>query len=65
LSAYDSQKKAAFLCGFAGIEQATIDNFAAYIQGWLEKLKNDKKLVIIASGQAQKAANYILNISTS
>jgi len=56
---------AAFLCGFAGIEQATIDNSAAYIQGWLEKLKNDKKLVIIAAGQAQKAANYILNISTS
>jgi len=53
---------AAFLCGFAGIEHATIDNSAAYIQGWLKKLKNDKKLVIIAATQAQKAANYILGI---
>lgn len=52
---------AAFLCGFAGIEYATIDNSAAYVQGWLKKLKNDKKLVIIAATQAQKAANYILN----
>jgi len=53
---------AAFLCGFAGIEHATIDNSAAYIQGWLKKLKNDKKLVIIAAAQAQKAVNYIQNI---
>ena len=53
---------AAFLCGFAEIEQATIDNSTAYIQGWLKKLKNDKKLVIIAATQAQKAANYILGI---
>ncbi len=53
---------AAFLCGFTGIDPTTIDNSAAYIQGWLKKLKNDKKLVIIAAAQAQKAANYILGI---
>lgn len=53
---------AAFLCGFTGIEYATIDNSAAYIQGWLKKLKDDKKLVIIAATQAQKAVNYILGI---
>jgi antirestriction protein ArdC len=53
---------AAFLCGYTGIEYATIDNSAAYIQGWLGKLKNEKKLVILAAAQAQKAANYILNI---
>ncbi len=56
---------AAFLCGFTGIEYATIDNSASYIQGWLSKLRNDKKLVILAAAQAQKAANYILNISDS
>jgi antirestriction protein ArdC len=53
---------AAFLCGFTGIEYATIDNSAAYIQGWLRKLKDDKKLVIIAATQAHKAVNYILGI---
>jgi antirestriction protein ArdC len=54
---------AAFLCGFAGIENITLGNSAAYIQGWLQKLRNDKKLVIVAAAQAQKAANYIINKS--
>lgn len=53
---------ASMLCGFAGIEQQTIENSAAYIQGWLKVLKGDKKLAIIAAGQAQRAADFILNI---
>ena len=53
----------AMLCGKAKIENATIDNSASYIQSWLRKLKNDHKLIVIASSQAQKAANYILNIA--
>ena len=52
---------AAFLCGVAGIENVTLDNSAAYIEGWLRKLRHDKKLVIVAAAQAQKAANYILD----
>lgn len=48
---------AAFLCGIAGIENVTLDNSAAYIEGWLRKLRHDKKLVIVAAAQAQKAAN--------
>jgi antirestriction protein ArdC len=51
---------AAFLCGHVGIER-TIQNSAAYIQGWLRSLKNDKTLLIHAAAQAQKAADYILN----
>jgi len=51
---------AAFLCGTAGIENTTIENSAAYIQSWLEVLKNDSKMVVIAASQAQKAAEYIL-----
>jgi antirestriction protein ArdC len=53
---------ASMLCGYAGIEQETITNSAAYIQGWLSVLRNDKKLAVIAAGQAQKACDYILNI---
>lgn len=53
---------AAFLCGHAGIEQRTIENSAAYIQGWLKALKNDKKLLVMAAAQAQHASDYILNI---
>lgn len=52
---------AAFLCGHTGIENKTIGNSAAYIQGWLRKLKDDKTLLIHAAAQAQKAADFILN----
>ncbi|MDA2931531.1 zincin-like metallopeptidase domain-containing protein [Acidobacteria bacterium AH-259-O06] len=51
---------AAFLCGHCRIENRTIDNSAAYIQGWLRRLRNDKGLVIFAAAQAQKAADFIL-----
>ena len=53
---------AAFLCGHTGIENKTIDNSAAYIKGWLNRLKNDPKFVIQAAGRAQKAADFILGI---
>ncbi len=52
---------ASMLCGYAGIEQQTLDNSAAYIQGWLKVLKGDKKLAIVAAGQAQRAADFILD----
>jgi antirestriction protein ArdC len=53
---------AAFLCGQAGIEAATLENSAAYIQNWLEQLKNDRKLIVQAAAQAQKAADFILGV---
>ena len=52
---------AAFLSGYCGTENVTIENSAAYIQGWLKALKNDKTLLIHAAAQAQKAADFILN----
>ena len=55
---------AAFLCGITGIEQATINNSSAYIQNWLEALKQDKKMLVLAATQAQKASDYILNIQS-
>jgi antirestriction protein ArdC len=54
---------AAFLCGFSGIENSTIDNSAAYIQGWLKVLKEDSRMVKIAACQAQKAVDLISGIS--
>ena len=53
---------AAFLCGHAGIEN-TIENSAAYIQGWLKALKNDRTLLVHAAAAAQKASDFILNIT--
>jgi antirestriction protein ArdC len=51
---------AAFLCGQAEIGERTIDNSAAYLNGWLEQLKNDKTLIVQAAAQAQKASDFIL-----
>ena len=53
----------AFLCGEAGISPSTIDQSAAYLSGWLDRLRGDKKLIVIASAQAQKAADLILGRS--
>ena len=54
---------AGFLCAHAGIASATLENSAAYIQNWLQVLKDDRRAVIVAAGQAQKAADFILNQS--
>ena len=52
---------ACFLNSYAGIEIQDFGNHIAYIQGWLERLNNDKKFIIYASVHAQKAVDYILN----
>ncbi|MEX1098005.1 MAG: zincin-like metallopeptidase domain-containing protein [Planctomycetales bacterium] len=51
---------AAFLCGHAGIDNAVIESSAAYIAGWLTRLRGDKRLVVHAAAAAQKAADYVL-----
>lgn len=54
---------ATYLCASSGIYPQIIENSAAYIKGWLKKLRDDKKFIVIAAGKAQKAADYILGIS--
>jgi antirestriction protein ArdC len=51
---------AAFLCSHAGIETATLDNSASYIDGWIRAIREDRTLVVTAAAQAQKAADFIL-----
>ena len=52
---------AAMLAGVCGIgTESTVKNNAAYIDSWLRVLKNDVRLIVKASSQAQKAADYIL-----
>lgn len=53
---------ASYLKSYAGIPIEQVENNAAYIQGWLERLKKDKKFIVYASAQAQKATDYILNV---
>ena len=55
---------AAFLNAHAGIMEDELSNSAAYLQSWINALKSKdaKSWIIRAASQAQKAANYILNI---
>jgi antirestriction protein ArdC len=52
---------AAYLCAEAGISPAVLENQTAYIQGWLAKLRGEKRMVVTAAAQAQRAADFILN----
>jgi antirestriction protein ArdC len=51
-----------FLNSLTGIEQKEFQQNASYIQGWLGRLKNDKRLIVAASTMAQKAVDFILDI---
>ena len=53
---------ASYLKSYAGIPIEQLENNAAYIHGWLERLRNDKKFIVHASAQAQKATDFILNV---
>lgn len=55
----------AYLSSFSGILDAGINNSTAYIKGWLAKLKGDKRFMVQAAGQAQKAVDYIMNKQTA
>lgn len=39
----------------------SFDKSVAYLQGWLRALRNDPKMIIHASAQAEKAINLIMN----
>lgn len=49
---------AAMLCGIAGINNE--DQSAGYVDHWLGRIRDDKKFVVQAAAQAQKAADLIL-----
>ena len=47
-----------------GIEtKGAFKNSAAYIQNWLQVLRNDKRMIVNAASKADKAARMILNIT--
>ena len=52
----------AALVNMLGIEtEKSFRNSGAYIQNWLQALKNDNKFIVSASSKAEKAVKYILN----
>jgi antirestriction protein ArdC len=54
---------ASYLCGVCGIANATLDNSAAYLASWMQVLRDNPTMLVHAAAQAQKAADYIQNLS--
>ena len=54
---------AAMLCGIAGIAPVRLEQSAAYIASWLRALRDDKRMVVSASQQAQRAVDYIRDLA--
>lgn len=50
---------AAFLCGLTGIDNTTVQNSAAYIDHWKQKLQDDPSLLVKSASIAQKAVDFI------
>lgn len=51
---------ACFLAAEAGIAPLEIEDSAAYLRSWKKTIQADPRLVLIAAGQAQKAADYVM-----
>ena len=52
---------AAALVNRAGLETGkSFHNSAAYVQNWLQALKNDKRFIVSAAGKAEKAVALIV-----
>ena len=49
---------AAFLCAHSGLEAGL--EHASYVDHWLDALRRDKRLIFVAAGAAQKAADFVL-----
>lgn len=54
---------AAFLCSHCGIP-AHLEH-ASYLDSWIAALKGDKRLIFVAAGKAQAAADYVLGLTQS
>lgn len=50
----------AFVCAAIGLDNSLVENSAAYVAGWLKALRGDVRAVVVAAGQAQRAAEWIL-----
>ena len=53
---------ATFICSNLNFEKTMLNN-VIYIKSWLKALKNDTSFIFKASAQANKAADYIINLS--
>ena len=55
---------AAALVNHSGLETShSLRNSAAYVQNWLQVLKDNKRFIVSAAGKAEKAVNLILGMA--
>jgi len=52
---------AAFLCAHCGLS-AHLEH-ASYTSSWLDALRRDKRLIFVAAGAAQKAADFVRGLA--
>ncbi len=53
-----------FLVNSVGLEtDQSLRNSSAYIGNWLHALRDDRRLIVLAAGKAEKAVSFILNIN--
>ena len=52
-----------YLCGLAGISPMVLDNQTAYINGWLNRITDNKQILVRASIEARKALDYLISES--
>lgn len=51
---------AAYLSGYCGIQDKTIENSAAYLKNWMKRIEEDPNLLVWAGSRATKAYDLIL-----
>jgi antirestriction protein ArdC len=53
-----------YLCRELGVPTSDdLSNHIAYLGNWLQAMRNDPRFIFVASGQASKAADFILSFS--
>ena len=55
----------AFILRYLGMgtsDDSLLENQAAYIHGWLKALQDDRKMIVFAASQAEKAARYVMDL---
>lgn len=52
-----------YVCRELGVPSSDLSNHAAYLANWLQAMRSDSRFLFLATGQASRAADYILGFS--
>ncbi|MBS1683209.1 MAG: DUF1738 domain-containing protein [Bacteroidetes bacterium] len=63
LEALTADMGASYLCSYCGMDTWNFENRSEYIEGWLQRFKEDKQCLVFAALQALRGVKYILGES--